>query len=189
MIELKLEIPKSNLGRSIHFLRRVFIKELKINQEIKADQVVLIDENGKSQGVTSRDQALLLAYEAGLDLALVNENSHPPVSKIMDYGKYRYSQEKQESKQKSKSKGPTVKEVRLSLKISAHDLDFKTRQAQKFLDEGDRVKVAVKLIGREMMFRNKAYEMIENFRKNIDAAFESPVERLGNQFAAVLIRK
>ena len=106
----------------------------------------------------------------------------------MDHGKYRYSQEKQESRQKSKSKGPAIKEVRLSLKISEHDLDFKTRQAQKFLSSGDKVIVAVRLIGREMRFRHKAYEMVENFRQSIGAEFESPVERLGNNFSAILIK-
>jgi len=151
--------------------------------------VTLIDETGKSQGVVNLDQALLLSFEAGLDLVEVNSNTSPPVVKIMDYGKYRYLQEKQISRQKSKSKGPEIKEIRLSLKISSHDLDFKTRQAQKFLDEGDKVKVSVKLIGREMMFRKKAYEMTENFRKNISAEFESRVERLGNNFSAILIRK
>ncbi len=132
---------------------------------------------------------MLLAYEGELDLVEVNSSTSPPVVKIMDYGKYRYSQEKQESRQKSKSKGPEIKEVRLSLKISVHDLDFKTKQAQKFLDNGDKVKVAVKLIGREMMFRHKAYEMIENFRKNINAESESKIERLGNNFSAILVRK
>ena len=139
-------------------------------------------------GVVSIDQALLLSFEAGLDLVEVNSSANPPVAKIMDYGKYRYSQEKQESRQKSKSKGPELKEVRLSLKISSHDLDFKSRQAQKFLENGDKVKVAVKLIGREMMFRNKAYEMIENFRKTIGVEYESKVERLGDNFSAVLIK-
>lgn len=107
----------------------------------------------------------------------------------MDYGKYRYAQEKQESKQKSKSKGPEIKEIRLSLKISSHDLDFKTRQAERFLNEGDKVKVTVKLIGREMMYREKAREMIENFRQNTKTEYESPMERLGNQFSAVLVGK
>lgn len=132
---------------------------------------------------------MLLAYEGELDLVEVNSSTARPVVKIMDYGKYRYNQEKQESKQKSKSKGPEIKEVRLSLKISEHDLDFKTKQAQKFLSSGDKVKVAVKLIGREMMFRAKAYEMIENFRKNIAAEYESKVERLGNNFSTILVRK
>lgn len=104
----------------------------------------------------------------------------------MDYGKYRYAQEKQISKQKSKSKGPDIKEIRLSLKISVHDLDFKTKQAQKFLDEGDKVKVSIKLMGREMMFRSRAYDMIEEFRQKIAGEFESKIDRMGNNFSAVI---
>lgn len=132
---------------------------------------------------------MVLAYEAGLDLVEVNPHANPPVAKIMDYGKYRYAQEKQESKQKSKSKVPETKEVRLSLKISAHDLNFKTKQAQKFLASGNKVKITVKLIGREMMYRHKAHEMVEQFRQKTQTQYESPVERLGNQFSAVLIQK
>lgn len=149
----------------------------------------MINEKGVQQGVVSLDQAMYLAYEAGLDLVEVNSQANPPVAKIMDYGKYRYTQEKQESKQKSKSRGPEIKEVRLSLKISPHDLDFKTKQAKKFLANGDKVKISVKLIGREMMFRQKAYEMVNKFRETVNAEYESPVERLGNQFSAILIKK
>jgi len=130
-----------------------------------------------------------LAYEAGLDLVEVNANANPPVTKIMDYGKYRYAQKKQESKQKSKSKGPEIKEVRLSLKISSYDSAFKSRQAQKFLKEGNKVKITVKLFGREMMYRQKAHEMIDKFRQETGAEYESPVERLGNQFSTILISK
>ena len=130
-----------------------------------------------------------MAYEAGLDLVEVNANANPPVTKIMDYGKYRYAQKKQESKQKSKSKGPEIKEVRLSLKISSHDSAFKSRQAQKFLKEGNKVKITVKLLGREMMYHQKAHEMIDKFRQEIGAEYESPVERLGNQFSTILISK
>ncbi|MBM2820528.1 MAG: bacterial translation initiation factor-3 [Candidatus Berkelbacteria bacterium] len=132
---------------------------------------------------------MILAYEAGLDLVEVNIGANPPVVKIMDYGKYRYSQEKQESKQKSKSRGPELKEIRLSAKISQHDFDFKAKQAQKFLLDGDKVKVGVKLIGREMMFSKRAFDMIENFRDTIGAVNESKVERLGNQFSTILINK
>ena len=110
---------------------------------------------------------IYLAYEKGLDLAQVSSSSSAgnlPVVKIMDYGKYRYSQEKQESKQKVKSKGPEIKEIRLSLKINSHDLDFKTKQAQKFLKNSDKVKVVIKLMGREMMFSNRVREILENFR-------------------------
>lgn len=136
----------------------------------------------------SLDQALYLAYEAELDLVQVS-NSSPPVVKMMDYGKYRYSQEKQESRQKVKSKGPEVKEIRISLKISAHDLDFKSKQARKFLENGDKVKIALKLIGREMVFRDKVRETLENFRNLSGGEFEGPVEKMGNRFSVVLRKK
>lgn len=149
----------------------------------------MIDQEGVQQGVVNLDQAKYLAFDAGLDLVEVNSASEPPVVKIMDYGKYRYLQEKQESKQKFKSKGPDVKEVRLSLKINPHDLEFKIKQTQKFIDDGDKVKISLKLIGREMIHKNKAFELIENFRQKTNTAFESKVERLGNQFSVILIGK
>lgn len=130
-----------------------------------------------------------MAHEAGLDLAEVNSLASPPVVKILDYGKYRYSLEKQLSRQKSKSKGPEIKEIRLSLKISPHDLDFKLKQAQRFLGSGDKVRVVVKLVGREMMFSPKARELIENFRKKVLAEYETSIERMGNRFSAILTRK
>lgn len=162
---------------------------MKINQKISAPEVFLIDAEGKPQGVVNIDQALYLAYESGLDLVEVNSSSRPPVVKIIDYGKYRYAQEKQESKQRSKSKGPEIKEIRLGLKISEHDLDFKIRQAQKFLDNGDKIKVTVKLIGREMKFQEKAHQLIEEFRSKIAGTFEGPTERMGNRFSAILVKK
>lgn len=149
----------------------------------------LIDANGVACGVVNIDQALYLAYETNLDLVEVNPNSTPPVTKIMDYGKYRYTQKKQESKQKSKSKGPELKEIRLGLKINQHDLDFKIRQAQRFLSQGDKVKLTVKLIGREMMFRSKVNDLINNFLKQAQAIPETKVERLGNRFSMIIVKK
>lgn len=146
---------------------------------------MLIDENGKPFGKVSRDQAFYLAYESEVDLVQVS-SSIPPVVKMMDYGKYRYLQEKLEAKQKTKSKAPEIKEVRLSLKINAHDLDFKIKQAQKFLNSGDKVKVAVKLIGREMMFQAKVKEMLENFRTQSNGLFDGPIERMGNRFSVII---
>lgn len=149
----------------------------------------MIDEEGKQLGVVSRDQAMYLAYEAELDLAEVNSSSNPPVAKIMDYGKYRYSQEKLESKQKSKSRGPETKEIRLSFKINQHDLDFKKKQAIKFLNDGDKVKVSLRLIGREMAFREKARDIINNFKIDINGEFVGPIEKLGNNFSAIITSK
>lgn len=107
----------------------------------------------------------------------------------MDYGKYRYAQEKQESRQKVKSKAPEIKEIRLSIKIDPHDLDFKTKQAQKFLKNGDKVKVALKLIGREMMFTNRVNEVLENFKTLAGGEFEGPIERMGNRFSIIIRKK
>ncbi len=113
-------------------------------------------------------------------------NASPPVTKMMDYGKYCYNQEKLESRQKSKTKAPGIKEIRLSIKISPHDLDFKVKQAQKFLKSGDKVKVTVKLMGREMMFSQKAHELLEDFRNKINGKFEGSIEKTGNRFSVVI---
>jgi len=150
--------------------------------------VFLIDAEGVTQGVVNIDQALYLAFEAGLDLVQVNANSNPPVVKIMDHGKYRYTQGKQESKQKSKSKGPELKEIRLGLKINQHDLDFKIKQAERFLEEGNKVKLTVKLIGREMMFGNKVHDLVNNFASRAKASPETKIERLGNRFSTIIAR-
>lgn len=164
------------------------IKELKINQAIDANEVILIDQEGKSQGKVSLDQALYLAYENDLDLVQVSAPpaGGAPVVKIMDYGKYRYAQAKQQSRQKVHTRTPEIKEIRIGLKINPHDLDFKMRQAQKFLESGDKVKITVKLMGREMMFRNRVQEILENFKNQTNAEFEGPMEKLGNRFSVIL---
>lgn len=132
-----------------------------------------------------------MAHEADTDLVQV---SNPPagglpVVKMMDYGKYRYLQEKLESRQKTKTKAPEIKEIRLSLKINTHDLDFKIKQAQKFLNNGDKVKVAVKLIGREMMFAEKVKALLENFKTQSGGEFDGSIERMGNRFSTIIRKK
>ncbi len=149
----------------------------------------MIDAEGKQQGVVNIDQALYLAYEAGLDLILVNASSNPPVAKILDYGKYRYLEKKLESKQRAKSDGPQTKEIRLSLKIDEHDLNFKIKQAQNFIGDGDKVKLAIKLIGREMMFQEKVRELVNSFAEKTGAQVEGPVERMGNRFSVIISGK
>jgi len=106
----------------------------------------------------------------------------------MDYGKHRYAQKKLESRQKVKTKAPEIKEIRISLKINPHDLDFKAKLAQKFLEGGDKVKIALKLIGREMMFAERVRDVLENFRKLSHGEFEGPIERLGSRFSVNIVR-
>ena len=171
------------------------IKELKANLEINADPVILINEEGISEGEVSLDQALYLASENNLDLVLINEKANPPICKLMDYGKYIYSQTKQISKQKAKSRGPELKEVRFGIKIDQHDLDFKTKQVKKFLERGDKVKVSVQLRGREMMFQDRVRYLIEKIKNDAGGIFEKPassaggpIERLGPRFFATIMK-
>lgn len=141
------------------------------------------------QGEVSLDQARLLAYEKELDLVLINEGNRPPIGKLMDYGKYLYSQEKQVSKQRASAHGGELKEVRFGIKIGEHDLNVKIEKIKKFLEHGDKVKVTVILRGREMMFRDRVNGLMEKIKAQTDANFEKSVEKMGNRFFATLTRK
>lgn len=160
--------------------------KLKVNQEITVEKMILIDENGQMQGQVSRDQALYLAYEKEYDLVLINEKVNPPIAKLMDYGKFLYSQTKQVAKQRAKAKDSEIKEIRLGIKISEHDLEVKINKAKKFLSSGDKVKVNIQLKGREMMFRDKVQPLIERIKNETGAVFEKTTDKMGNRFFATL---
>ncbi|SDH33866.1 bacterial translation initiation factor 3 (bIF-3) [Alteribacillus persepolensis] len=108
----------------------------------------MIDANGDQLGVKSKNEALDLADKANLDLVLVAPNAKPPVCRIMDYGKYRFEQQKKEKEARKKQKVINVKEVRLSPNIEEHDFNTKLRNARKFLQKGDKVKAAIRFRGR-----------------------------------------
>jgi translation initiation factor IF-3 len=149
---------------------------------------LLIDEEGQQQGLVSRDQALYLAIEKEFDLVLINERANPPIAKLMDYGKYLYNQGKQVAKQRAKTKDIEIKEIRLSIKISEHDLDVKINQAKRFLDAGDKVKISVQLKGREMMFREKVPKLIDRIKTETNGILEKPIDKMGSRFFAILGR-
>lgn len=136
----------------------------------------------------SLDQAKYLAYEKGLDLALINENGNPPVAKLMDYGKYIYNQTKMLNKQKAKAHGSELKEVRFGIKIDSHDLEVKINKIKQFMDRGDKVKVTIQLRGREMMFRDRMVSLMEKIKTETGGEFDKPVEKMGNRFFATLSR-
>ena len=117
------------------------IKDLKINDEIRDNKLRLIDEDGSQIGVVSKDEALDIAYDKQLDLVLMSPNAKPPVARIMDYGKFKYDQEKKAKENKKKQKTTQTKETRFSLNIEDHDLATKANQTKKFLNNGDKVKV------------------------------------------------
>lgn len=125
-------------------------QELPINQHIKAKEVQLIGENGEKQGVISLSDALNMASERNLDLVLVAPNGNPPVCKIMNYGKYKFEQSKKEKEAKKKQKTLEIKELRVTPNIEDHDFSFKSKNARKFLQDGNKVKITVRFRGREV---------------------------------------
>lgn len=127
-----------------------------------------------------------MAYDLNLDLVELNPNRTPPVVKLIDYGKYRYEIEKKAREARSKSKGPELKEVRLSRKIDKHDLATKAKRAKDWLEHRDKVRVYLQLMGREYMFADQAKQMLEEFREMVDGVFEQEPKLLGNRIIAII---
>ncbi len=150
---------------------------------------MVINSEGDNFGQISYDQAMVLAYDAGLDLVMVNPNAALPVAKLMDYGKYVYELEKKERKQKAHQHAGEVKEIKLTYKIDENDFQTKVSRANKFLDEGMKVKVFLPLFGRENIFADRALEQIERFRTLVSAEYESRPAKMGNRFITIMRRK
>ena len=141
-----------------------FIKqELPINGQIRAKEVQLIGDTGEKLGVLSFRDALDMAEEKKLDLVLVAPNAEPPVCKIMNYGKYKFEQSKKEKEAKKKQKVAELKEIRITPNIEEHDFGFKAKNARKFLEDGNKVKITVKFRGRELNNSKLGEEMLNKF--------------------------
>ena len=125
-------------------------KGLRINEQIRVREVRLIDDTGAQKGIVSTLEALRMAQDVNLDLVEVAPQADPPVCKILDYGKYRFELEKKLRDSKKKQKLQVLKEIRMQPKINDHDLSFKARHIQDFLDDGDKVKVTIRFRGREL---------------------------------------
>ena len=136
-------------------------KEVYLNDEIRASEVRCVGDDGTAYGVISRDEALDIANKMGLDLVLIAADAKPPVCKIMDYGKFRYQQEKKQKEAKKKQKVIEIKEIKLSAKIAKNDINYKIKHAQEFLSEGKYVKFRVFLKGREMSTPELGVNMLE----------------------------
>lgn len=145
--------------------RRCFIikQELPINEQIRASKVQVIDEQGEKRGVMSIDSALDLAYEKKLDLVLVAPNAEIPVCKVMNYGKYKFEQAKKEKEAKKKQKTFEIKEIRITPNIEQHDFEFKLKNAQKFIEDGNKVKITVRFRGREMNYVKLGEQVLNKF--------------------------
>ncbi|HEG2386109.1 TPA: translation initiation factor IF-3, partial [Campylobacter jejuni] len=125
-------------------------KEVLLNEEIRADEIRCIGDDGKAYGIISSDEALEIANRLGLDLVMIAADAKPPVCKIMDYGKFRYQQEKKQKEAKKKQKVIDIKEIKLSVKIAQNDINYKVKHALEFLEQGKHVRFRVFLKGREM---------------------------------------
>ena len=134
-----------------------------INEEILDKEVRLIGDQGEQLGIMSVDEALRIATEHELDLVKIAPGSNPPVCKIMDYGKFRFEQAKKEKEAKKNQRVIEIKEIRMSPGIDTNDFNTKLKNAQKFLNDGDRVKVSVRFRGREMAHTEIGAELLKDF--------------------------
>lgn len=138
-----------------------------INEQIRSKEVRLIGKDGEQIGVISRDEALRRAEQEELDLVLVSPNAKPPVARIIDYGKYRYEQQKREKEQRKNQKTVNVKEIRLSPTIDDHDFDTKLRQGRSFVEKGDKIKVSIRFRGRAITHKDIGREVLERFAEGM----------------------
>ena len=163
-------------------------EELQINEEIRDKEVRLIDEEGNQQGIVQLDVAFRMADEAGLDLVKIAPQATPPVCKIMDYGKYKFEQGKREKEAKKNQKVVEIKEIRMSPSIDTNDLNTKVKNAQKFLKEGNRVKVSVRFRGREMAHTNIGEKLLMDFAEACsDVATMEKNPKLEGRFMAMFL--
>lgn len=182
-----------NKSQIFFYLWRCFnIKqELPINRQIRAKEVQLIGVTGEKLGVVSFEDALRRAEENDMDLVLVAPNSNPVVCKIMNYGKYKFEQAKKEKEAKKKQKILEVKEVRVTPNIEEHDFGFKLKNAKKFLEDGNKVKITVRFRGREIN-NSKAGEIVLNkFIENLEeiATVEKKPKLEGRNMFTILAKK
>ncbi|WP_456077570.1 translation initiation factor IF-3 [Jhaorihella thermophila] len=139
----------------------------RVNEKIRAPEIRLIGADGENLGVMPPSQALELADEAGLDLVEISPNANPPVCKIMDFGKFKYEQQKREAEARKKQKTIEVKEVKFRPNTDTHDYQVKMRNVFKFLENGDKVKVTLRFRGREMAHQNLGRELLERVAEDV----------------------
>jgi translation initiation factor IF-3 len=160
----------------------------RINEEIRAREIHLIDKDGSNRGNVTVQDALVLAQEAGLDLVEISPNATPPVCKLLDFGKYKYQEQKKAAEARKKQKVVEVKEIKFRPMIDDHDYDVKMRSMKRFFEEGDKVKVTLRFRGREMAHQELGVKLLDRVKDDttkiakieMDARFE------GRQMVMVL---
>ncbi len=155
---------------------------------IRIPEVRVIDDGGEQLGVMATDEARKIAEERGLDLVEIAPNVRPPVCKIMDFGKFKYEQSKKSRDSKKKQHVTHLKEIKLRPKIEEHDFQFKMRNAEKFLENRDKVKFTVIFRGREMEHLEKGYDLLKRITETFDevATLEKEVVRTGRIISMIM---
>lgn len=143
-----------------------------INERIRFPEIRVIDSDGSQLGIITPAEALRAAEEKELDLVLVSETANPPVCRIMDYGKYKFEQEKKAREAKKKQHTADIKEVKMRYKIDEHDYNVRVNQAQRFLKAGDKVKATITFRGREIQHSNLAEELLARMAKDLEDVAE-----------------
>lgn len=166
-------------------------KEQQINEEIRDKEIRVIGADGSQLGIMSAKQALDMAFENNLDLVKIAPQAAPPVCKIMDYGKFRFEQQKKEKEARKNQHTVDIKEIRLSLNIDTHDFNTKLGHAQRFLSGGDKVKVSIRFRGREMGHPEIGYETMRKFAAACEefANVEKPAKLEGRNMLMFLVAK
>jgi len=160
----------------------------RVNEMINVREVRVIDAEGENRGVLSISDAMKLAEDAGLDLVEISPNVDPPVVKVMDYGKYKYEAQKKKNEAKKKQKVIEIKEIKMRPNIDQHDYDVKMRAVNKFLGEGDKVKVTLRFRGREMAHQDLGLALLHKVRDELDeiAKVEQHPKLEGRQMIMVI---
>ncbi len=163
----------------------------RINDEIGGIRVRLVDEKGQMVGVVGRNEALTMAATAGLDLVEIAPNADPPVCKILDFGKFKYEEQKKKNEARKKQKIIEVKEIKLRPSIDDHDYEVKRRSMIKFIEEGDKVKVTMRFRGRELAHQELGMDVLIRVRDDLDeiAKVEQMPRMEGRQMTMVVSPK
>ncbi len=159
--------------------------KVKLNHQIKAPELRVINEEGEQIGVMKTSEALALALQHGLDLVEVSPVANPPVAKLIDFAKYKYQQKKMEQQQKKKAKKTEVKTIWLSMRISQHDMLIKAKKVMEFLGDGDLVRIELRMRGREQAYGELGHKQLQTFLGIITCPFrvEVPIKRMGGTWS------
>ena len=162
-----------------------------MNEDIRVREVRLIDHTGTNVGVVATTDALAKAVEAGLDLVEISPDANPPVAKILDYGKYKYQEQKKAAEARKKQKIVEIKEIKMRPSIDDHDYDVKMRSIRRFFEEGDKVKVTLRFRGRELAHQDLGMAVLVRVRDDLEpiAKVEQMPKMEGRQMVMVVAPK